>query len=66
MGLFILNWRKILDYDEESNEGSFILDVDLDYPNKLHDLHKDCPLGPEIISVSDITKKSKEAKGEDI
>ena len=63
MGLFILNWRKISDYDEESNEGSFILDVDSDYPNKVHDLHKDYPLGPEIISVSDITKKKEGSKG---
>lgn len=29
------------------------MDVDLDYRNKLHDLHKDDQLAPEIMSVSE-------------
>ena len=42
----------ILDnYHENSNEG-IILEVDLDYPEELHDLHNDYPCAPEKIIVS--------------
>ena len=38
-------------YDEESNKG-LILEVDLEYPKKLHDLHDDYPLAPEKVKVT--------------
>ena len=41
----------ILNYDETSDTG-YILDVDLEYPSELHDLHSDYPLAPELMSVS--------------
>lgn len=41
----------VLNYDETSDTG-YILDVDLEYPPELHDLHSDYPLAPELLSVS--------------
>ena len=37
-------------YDENSSKG-LILEVDLEYPKELHDLHNDYPLAPEKITV---------------
>jgi len=43
----------ILDnYDENSYKG-IILEVDLEYPDELHDLHNDYPCAPEKIVVTD-------------
>ena len=38
-------------YTEDSNKG-LILEVNLAYPEELHDLHNDYPLGPEKIKVN--------------
>ena len=35
-------------YKEDSTKG-LILEVDLEYPNELHDLHNDYPIAPEQI-----------------
>ena len=43
---FDVNW-----ISEKSSIGSFP-EVDLEYPNKLHELHNDYPLAPEKLAVS--------------
>ena len=40
----------IKNYNEESDEGYF-LEVDVQYPEKLHDFYNDLPLLPEIMKV---------------
>ena len=42
-------------YDEESNEGSF-LDVDVQYPEKLHELHNDIPFLLERMKIEKVEK----------
>ena len=37
----------------ENNKKGLILEVDLEYPKKLHDLHNDYPLAPEKIKVTE-------------
>ena len=44
--------KKILNYNDEDDIG-YILEVDLGYPEHLHDLHKDYPMCPEIMTVSE-------------
>ena len=43
---FQLNEDSIKSYNEESDEGCF-LEVDIQYPEKLHELHNDLPFLPE-------------------
>ena len=46
------NWREI-----SSQEGrGCILEVDLEYPKELHDLHNDYPVAPEMIVVNKVEK----------
>jgi len=39
-------------YTNDSKTG-LVLEVDLDYPDKLHDLHNDFPLAPEQVKVTE-------------
>ena len=39
-------------YKEDSNKG-LILEVDLEYPEELHNLHNEYPLGPEKVKVTE-------------
>ena len=42
-------------YNEESDEGRFI-EVDVHYPEKLHELHNDLPFLPERMKLGKIEK----------
>ena len=44
--------KKILNYNDDSDVG-YILEVDLEYPAEVHDLHKDYPLAPEVMTISE-------------
>ena len=48
-------------YEEDSEKG-FIAEVDLEYPEELHDLHNDYPLAPEKVKVTNdmLSKYSKD------
>ena len=46
-----INKINLAQYNEDSNKG-LILEVDLEYPKELHDLHNDYPLGPEKVKVT--------------
>eukprot|EP00438_Fugacium_kawagutii_P002275 Skav227368 [mRNA] locus=scaffold2373:95507:96952:+ [translate_table: standard] len=47
-----LTEQDIKDWDE-NNEFAYILEVDLEYPNHLHDEHSDYPLAPENINIQE-------------
>ena len=48
-------WMKVSEFETWDNH-SCILEVDLEYPKSLHDLHSDYPLAPEQIEVNKIKK----------
>ena len=47
-----INKINLAQYNEDSNKG-LILEVDMEYPKELHDIHNDYPLGSEKVKVTD-------------
>ena len=45
----------IRNYDEDRNKG-YILEVDVEYPKDLHDLHSDLPFLPERMKIDKCSK----------
>ena len=45
----------IKSYDEDSDKG-YILEIDVEYPENLHDLHSDLPFLPERIKINKCSK----------
>ena len=48
-------WYFWKNYIEESDEGYF-LEVDLHYPENVHNLHNDWPFLPEIVKIEKVEK----------
>ena len=42
--------QKLMQIKKDSSTG-YILEVDLEYPQELHDIHNDYPLAPEKINI---------------
>ena len=47
-----INRTNLATYKEDCKKG-LILEVDLEYPKELHDLHNDNPQGPESVTVTE-------------
>ena len=50
-----INEEFIKNYDENNAKG-YILEVDVKYPTKLHDLHSDLPFLPKRMKIDDCKK----------
>ena len=53
--LFKIDEDFIKNYDKDSDKG-YILEVDIEYPKNLHDLHNDLPFLPERIKINKCNK----------
>ena len=52
----MLNWEEVDNFDVhlivENSPIAYILEVDLEYPDELHELHNHYPLAPEKLEIS--------------
>ena len=48
----------IMSYQSENNEKGYVIEVDLEYPQHLHDAHNDYPLASEHLVINDMKKLS--------
>ena len=51
-----INKKTVKSYDKKNSDKGYILEVDVDYPSKLHKLHSDMPFLPEKMKI-DKTQK---------
>ena len=51
----VINEEVIKNYNENDKKG-YILEVDVKYPKKLHDLHSDLPFLPERMEINKCKK----------
>ena len=51
-----INKKFVKSYDKKNSDKGYILEVDVDYPSKLHKLHSDMPFSPEKMKI-DKTQK---------
>ena len=51
-----MNNKSVKSYDKKTSDKGYILEVDIDYPSKLHKLHSDMPFLPEKMKI-DKTQK---------
>ena len=51
-----INKKFVTSYDKKNSDRGYILEVDVDYPSKLHKLHSDMPFLPEKMKI-DKTQK---------
>ena len=51
-----INKKFVKSYDKKNSDKGYILEVDVDYPSKLHKLHRDMPFLPEKMKI-DKTQK---------
>ena len=49
--MVIANELDVISINEKSDVG-YVLEVDLKYPDELHELHNDYPLAPETLTVT--------------
>ena len=51
-----INEKFVKSYDEKNSDKGYILEVDVDYPTKLHKLHSDMPFLPERMKINETQK----------
>ena len=54
--IFGINEKFVKSYDKKNSDTGYILEVDVDYPSKLHKLHSDMPFLPERMKINKTQK----------
>ena len=51
-----INKKIVKTYDKKNSDKAYMLEVDVDYPSKLHKLHSDMPFLPERMKINKTQK----------